>query len=400
MKKILIGLLGYGTVGQGVAKIIQDKGDLLSKHTGVEFEIKKVLVNNLDKERDVKLPKEVFTTNADEIVNDEEIDIIVEVISQTEPARDMITKAMNNGKSVVSASKAVISKYYEEFTALAEKNDVYFLFEASVGGGIPIIKPLCDIVKQNKIDRVRGILNGTCNYILSKMTQEGHDYGEVLKEAQDLGYAEADPSSDVNGSDTLRKLRILSSIAFNKKVVEEDIILEGITKVSSLDIENMAKMHRTIKLIGDAWIENDEIRAVVQPVAVDSDSYFASVTDAYNSVTVHGDVVGELKFYGSGAGMLPTANAVMTDVMDIVLGRQTKTAYGLGADTPTNSEGISGDFYIRYDASKVNLDEYVSEEISQEPRVILTKDVNLLEVQNKLEADEDAVIIRLEGADY
>lgn len=399
MEKILIGLLGYGTVGQGVAKIIQDKRDLLKEFTGIDFEIKKVLVNNIDKEREVKLPAQLFTTNAKDVIDDPEIDIIVEVISAIEPARDMIVRAMENGKSVVSANKAVISKYFEEFSQLAEKNDVHFLYEASVAGGIPVIKPLEDIVMQNEVSRVRGILNGTCNYILSKMSENKQGYAEVLQEAKRLGYAEADPSADVNGDDTLRKLRILSTIAFRQKVSEEDIILEGISKITSEDIENLAKFNKTIKLIADAWIEDDEIMAVVQPVAVDKGTYFASVNDAYNSVTINGDMVGELKFYGSGAGMLATGNAVMNDVIDIALNRQVKKGYRESEERKIVSQDLHGDFYIRYKPSKVNPSDKENEKNIISKHMFL-EDTNLRDLQEKLKADEEAVIIRLEGADY
>lgn len=399
MGKILIGLLGYGTVGQGVAKIIQDKKNLLKEFTGYDFEIKKVLVNNLDKEREVKLPEQLFTTNADEVLNDSDIDIVIEVISAIEPAKDMILKAMENGKSVVSANKAVISKYFEEFNEVAEKNNVHFLYEASVAGGIPVIKPLHDIVMQNEINRVRGILNGTCNYILSKMSENNQGYNEVLKEAQKFGYAEADPSSDVNGDDTLRKLRILSTIAFKQQVREENIILDGISNIKAEDIENLAKFNKTIKLIGDAWIENNEIMAVVQPVAIDKGTYFASVNDAYNSVTINGDIVGELKFYGSGAGMLPTGNAVMNDVIDIALDRQAQKVYGLGKQRNINSQNIQGDFYIRYNPNKLKTsNDKNSKEVNS--KVMFLEDVKLTDLQNKLKDDKDAVIIRLEGADY
>lgn len=399
MEKILIGLLGYGTVGQGVAKIIQDKKNLLKEFTGYEFEIKKVLVNNLDKEREIKLPDQLFTTNADDILNDSEIDIVVEVISAIEPAKDMIIKAMENGKSVVSANKAVISKYFEEFNEIAEKNNVHFLYEASVAGGIPVIKPLHDIVMQNEINRVRGILNGTCNYILSKMSENNQGYDEVLKEAQKLGYAEADPSSDVNGDDTLRKLRLLSTIAFKQKVSEENIILEGISRIKAEDIENLDKLNKTIKLIGDAWVENENIMAVVQPVAVEKGTYFASVNDAYNSVTINGDIVGELKFYGSGAGMLPTGNAVMNDVIDIALDRQSPNVCGLGKQRNLNSQNIQGDFYIRYNPNKLKSShDKNSGEVNS--KVMLLEDVKLTDLQNKLKDNKDAVIIRLEGADY
>lgn len=400
MKKVNLGLLGFGTVGQGVAKIIGEKSDSLGKYLGVELVVKRALVKDISKTREVKLNESAYTLDYLDIVNDPEIDIVIELTGCIDEAYKMITESLNAGKHVVTANKAVISQYFEEFTALAKEKGLNFLYEASVGGGIPIIKPLYDVIKLNDVKRVRGIMNGTCNYILTNMTQDGADYFDVLKEAQKLGYAEADPSSDVDGSDTMRKLRILSTIAFKQPIMEDEIIMGGISKLNALDINLLKGLGRVIKLIGDAWVEDDKVKAVVQPVAVHSGSYFSSVNQAYNSITVQGDMVGELKFYGSGAGMLPTANAVLTDCMDIVLQNQKPETYGIGLRRDVDSNSISGEFYVRYDDGKVDLDDLKDRELNENPKVIVTKRVNLAEVQEKLANDENASVVRLESEDY
>ncbi|MDO5719097.1 MAG: homoserine dehydrogenase, partial [Tissierellia bacterium] len=272
--------------------------------------------------------------------------------------------------------------------------------EASVGGGIPIIKPLYDIVKLNRVKRVRGIMNGTCNYILSKMTEEGSGYLDVLKEAQELGYAEADPSSDVNGDDTLRKLRILSTIAFKQPILEDEILMDGISKINASDIKLLGENGRVIKLIGDTWNEDGIIKSIVQPVAVFKGSYFSSVNGAFNSITVEGDMVGELKFYGSGAGMLPTANAVLTDCLDIILENQKTETHGIGCDLEVKSDTISGKFYIRYEDENKELDSYADEVLSESPYIIITKEVELEKIKPLVSDDENTAIIRMEDGDY
>lgn len=400
MKKVNLGLLGFGTVGQGVAKIIGEKSDSLGKYLDAELVVKRVLVKDISKTREVKLNESAYTLDYLDIVNDPEIDIVIELTGCIDEAYKMITESLNAGKHVVTANKAVISQYFEEFTALAKEKGLNFLYEASVGGGIPIIKPLYDVIKLNDVKRVRGIMNGTCNYILTNMTQDGADYFDVLKEAQKLGYAEADPSSDVDGYDTMRKLRILSTVAFKQPIMEDEIVMGGISKLNALDINLLAGMGRVIKLIGDAWVEDDKVKAVVQPVAVHSGSYFSSVNQAYNSITVQGDMVGELKFYGSGAGMLPTANAVLTDCMDIVLQNQKPETYGIGLRRDVDSNSISGEFYVRYDDGKVDLDDLKDRELNENPKVIVTKRVNLADLLSKLANDENASVVRLESEDY
>lgn len=232
------------------------------------------------------------------------------------------------------------------------------------------------------------------------MTEEGLDYSDVLKEAQDLGYAEADPSADVEGFDTHRKLRILSTMAFRQEVSEDDILVDGISKITADDIRILKDNGRTIKLIGDSYIEDNKIKACVAPVGVYSDSYFASVRGAFNSVTVFGDMVGELKFYGQGAGMLPTANAIINDIIDIIFDRQSKVRLGEGLNRKIDSSDIRADFYLRYDRNLVNLDDFDEEVIDDKLKASLIRDAKYVDLKERLEADPNSLIVRLEGRDY
>lgn len=314
-----IGLLGLGTVGTGVVEILEKRRDKLKDLTGQDINIKKVLVKNLNKERPIELKSDILTTNYEEILLDEDINIIVEVTGDLEKSYKYISDALKKGKHVVTANKAVVSKYFEELSSLAAKNNVGFLYEASVGGGIPVLKPLKEALALNEIIEVQGILNGTCNYILTRMMNEGKSYEDVLKSAQELGYAEADPTADVEGHDTLRKLRILSTLALQGQIKEEDILLNGISNITSFDINHIKNMNSTIKLVAEAKALDDGFTAIVLPMIVPDSNYFANVNMAYNSVAFKGNNVGELKFYGAGAGKLPTANAVLSDVIDIVM---------------------------------------------------------------------------------
>jgi len=322
---INIGLLGFGTVGQGVYRVLQDKGEELGALLGTEIEIKSILVKDLYKERKTEVPLSKLTLNPEDIVGDDDIDIIVEVTGDVDLSYRYISKAFERGKHVITANKAVVSAYFEELSHLAEENDVYFLYEASVAGGIPVLKPLKDQIRMNSISKVQGILNGTCNYILTRMTDEGLAYGDVLKEAQNLGYAESDPSSDVEGIDTMRKLRILSTMALGASVTEDDIICDGIDSISDLDIGLLREMGRKVKLIAEAREVDGGYQAIVQPKAVPVGSYFSGVNGADNSVSIVGKYLGVLGFQGPGAGMYPTANAILTDIIDCILETQKKT---------------------------------------------------------------------------
>ena len=315
-----IGLLGLGTVGTGTVAILQDplgRSPLLK-----EIEIYRVGVRSLEKTRGVDLPTGVLTTDLDSIVSDPEIDIIVELMGGLEPARSLILKAIANKKHVVTANKAVIARYGHEIYSAANEARVYVLLEAAVGGGIPIIKPLKQSLGANRIQSIMGIVNGTTNYILTQMTTEGADFGEVLAEAQKLGYAEADPSADVDGYDAADKIAILASLGFGGRVKREDVYCEGIRQVSAVDITYADKLGFVIKLLaiaeglqGEAS-ENLQLR--VHPTLVPKDHPLANINGVYNGILVEGDPLGQVMFYGRGAGAGPTASAVVSDILNIV----------------------------------------------------------------------------------
>lgn len=343
---INIGLLGFGTVGQGVFNILSKKREELEMVLGDEILIKKILVKNLEKKRDIDLDQERLTLDPLAITEDAAIDVVVEVTGDVRLSYKLIKRSLENGKHVVTANKAVVSAYFEELSYLAEKHEVYFLYEASVGGGIPVLKPLKDQIQFNSINRVQGILNGTCNYILTKMTDEGLDYDEVLKEAQELGYAEADPAADVEGLDTMRKLRILSSLALGGSITEDDIVFSGIDKISAVDIGLLAKKNRRVKLIGEAIMGEDGYSALVWPKALSESSPLKNVDGAFNSVLIEGDLSNTLNFYGPGAGMYPTANAIWTDIIDCLLENGSKES-PLKNNKLEKDENNFSRFYLR-----------------------------------------------------
>lgn len=312
---IKVGLIGLGTVGTGVAKIILNNGANIEKKIGARLEIKKIAVRDINKKRDIEIGSEVFTNNVEDVINDPDIDIIIEVAGGIEPTKDYVIKALNSGKSVVTANKDLIALYGKELYDAASANNVDLLFEASVGGGIPIIRPLKECLAGNQIEEIFGIINGTTNYMLTKMTAEGSDFAEVLKEAQAKGYAEADPTADVEGLDAARKLAILASIAFNTRVTLKDVYVEGITKISADDIEYANQLGYIIKLLAIAKESDGSVEARVHPTFIPKDHPLASVNDVFNAIFVKGDAVGETMFYGRGAGELPTASAIMGDVI-------------------------------------------------------------------------------------
>lgn len=397
---INIGLLGLGTVGQGLVDILDKRNDHIIDE---QINIKKILVRNLEKERQVQVSRDKLTLDPNDIVEDEEIDVVIEVTGDVDLSYRLLKRAMEKKKDVITANKALVSAYFEELSYLAEDNGVYFLYEASVAGGIPILKPLKDQMRLNEISKVEGILNGTCNYILTKMTDEFLDYGQVLKDAQKLGYAEADPSSDVEGTDTMRKLRILATMALGGSITEDDIICDGIDSISAVDIQLLRDKGRLVKLIGQAKEVEGGYEAIVQAKAVRLNDYFAGVKDAFNSVSVEGDFVGTLKFYGAGAGMYPTANAVLTDLIDCIIGTQDKTSPLRGRKLVNKNEDIKGKYYLRI-SNWNNDDGLIIKEITDEKLLdskkdlaIITREIKLFELLDKLaEIDKDFSLISLE----
>lgn len=315
-QSINIGLLGLGTVGTGVVKILQENKHSIEQKIGSSIAIKKILVKNTAKTRDIDC-NAYITNDADNILNDPDIDIIVEVMGGENPAKDYIIRALKSGKHVVTANKDVVAKYGRDLFAAAEETSVDLMFEASVGGGIPIIRPLKQCLAANKITEVMGIVNGTTNYMLTKMTKERVDFAEVLKEAQAKGYAEADPTADVGGWDAARKIAILSSIAFGTRVSLDDVYVEGITEITLQDIEYASELGYVIKLLAIAKEDERGIDVRVHPAFIPSSHPLATVNDVFNAIYVKGDAVGETMFYGRGAGQMPTASAVTADIIDV-----------------------------------------------------------------------------------
>ena len=319
-----IGLLGYGTVGTGTAEIILDpsgRNNLLQ-----EIEIAKVGVRSLDKTRSPELPSGVLTTDLEAIVTDPEIEIVVELLGGLEPSRSLILTAIANGKHIVTANKAVIARHGEEIYQAANDAGVYVLLEAAVGGGIPVIKPLKQSLGVNRIQTVIGIINGTTNYILTQMTEEGADFDDVLAEAQQLGYAEADPTADVDGYDAADKIAILAAIAFGGRIKREDIPCEGIRRVNATDISYADDLGFVIKLlaIAKANPDNDSLQVRVHPTLVSKDHPLSNVNGVYNAILVEGEPLGQVMLFGPGAGKGATASAVVSDIINIVGILQTK----------------------------------------------------------------------------
>lgn len=317
MRRIYIGVLGFGTVGQGTVRTLLENKEDITLKTGTELVVKKIAVRNLHKERNLTLPSHLFTNDPYEIVNDPEIDIVVELIGGIEPARSLILKAIENGKNVVTANKEVIARFGRELLPLAAEKKVDLYFEGAVGGGIPIVRPLKVCLAGNRIYSVVGIINATTNYILSKMAEEGWTYEEALKDAQAKGYAEADPSYDVEGLDAAYKISILASIAFNSRVDVEGVYREGISAIAPIDITYANELGYVIKLLAIAKEEDEMLSIRVHPALIPASHPLASVRGVNNAILVHGSSVGRVMFFGEGAGSLPTGSAVVGDIMDI-----------------------------------------------------------------------------------
>ena len=318
-KKIIhAALLGLGTVGTGVYKVLKSQEEEMEQKIGAAVAIKKILVRNLKKAAAKLQEPELLTDSWQEILEDESIDIIIEVMGGIHPAKEYITAALRAGKHVVTANKDLVASFGGELLDCAAEHHCDFLFEASVAGGIPIIRPLKQCLAGNHISEVVGIVNGTTNFILTKMTQEHMEFADALALATRLGYAEADPTADIQGYDAGRKVAIMASIAFNSRVTFEDVSTEGITHISSKDIRYAKELGCVIKLLGVAKNAENGIEVKVQPMLVPEGNPLASVNDSFNAVFVHGDAVDDAMFYGRGAGELPTASAIVGDVFDIV----------------------------------------------------------------------------------
>lgn len=325
MKKIGVALLGLGTVGGGTYRILKNNGKNIAERDGVEIEIRHIIERDVSKAVALGADLSVVSQNIDDVVNDPETKIVAEFFGGIEPARTFLVKCLLAGKSIVTANKELFSKHWPELEAAAKKGKAGLYFEASCVGGVPIIRTLTQSMQGNNILSLKGIVNGTTNYILSKMTDEGLDYADVLKEAQRLGYAEANPSADVDGFDSMYKLSILSSLAFHKKVPISQIYREGISSVSKVDIDFGKKFGYTLKLLAIAKQTDGKIEARVHPAFIPSDHPLASVKGSFNAVFIQGDNVGDIMLYGRGAGDLPTGSAIVSDI--VFAAKQTKHQY-------------------------------------------------------------------------
>jgi homoserine dehydrogenase len=330
---IRVGLLGCGNVGGAFVGLVTNQAKEIAARTGISLEVARVAVRNLARDRDVELPAGVLTHDAHGVVADPDVDLVVEVIGGIEPARELITEALRAGKPVVTANKELLANVGVELFGTADDAGVDLLFEAAVAGGIPLVRSLRESLRGEPIRRVLGIVNGTTNYILTKMTEQGADYAEALAEAQRLGYAERDPTADVEGFDAGAKAAIIASIAFGARVVAGDVYHEGISQISKSDIDVAHRLGYVVKLLAIAEVDDGggEIAVRVHPAMLPLHHPLASVRESYNAVVVEGGAVGSLMFYGRGAGGLPTASAVLGDVIDAAVNLSKGTHGTLGS---------------------------------------------------------------------
>jgi len=360
MKKIHLGLLGFGTVGTGVAKILLESGDLVSARLGASLNLKRIADIDITTDRGVRLAEGVLVDDARQVVDDPEIDIVIEMIGGTEAAKDLILRAIQNGKQIVTANKALIAENGKELFKAAVENNVDLAYEASVGGCMPLVKTIRESLVGNHIHSLTGILNGTCNYILTKCTDDRSTFQEALAQAQQNGYAEADPTLDVEGLDAAHKLAILTMIAYGMEIDFHDIHVEGITHITPLDIDFAEEFGYKIKLLAISKNRGDRNELRVHPTMVSDDNLLSNVNGPLNAVTISADRAGDVLLYGHGAGMMATASAVISDIVDIArnllsgsIGRIPLLSFQPGAGEtkailPTDE--IETNYYFRFSA--------------------------------------------------
>ncbi|MFZ5802252.1 MAG: homoserine dehydrogenase [Candidatus Omnitrophota bacterium] len=423
MQKLSLGLLGLGQVGSGLYSILQNKQRYFLGTKGVSFEIRKIAVRDPGKKRGVKVPRSLLTKNAMEVIRDPLIPVVVELVGGVREARTFVMEALRHGKHVVTANKALLAEHGDEIFALAARKRLWVAFEASVGGGIPVIKAIREGLVANRISAIHSIINGTSNYILSQMADEKIDFREALQEAQDRGYAEADPTLDIEGIDAAHKLAILARFAFGGKVRFKDIYCEGISRIRSEDILFAEQFGYRIKLLAIAKAGREGIEARVQPTLLPKTHILANVNGSYNAVLIHGDETGDILLYGRGAGSHPTASAVVSDLVD--LAKRSVNRYALSGVTEFAGRGILpvksissilSRYYLRFHVfdrpgvlariSKI-LGDYsisISDCIQKEtnkgkivPLILLTHDASERSVRNAMNAIDRQNVVRAQS---
>jgi homoserine dehydrogenase len=322
-----IGLLGCGVVGAGVARVLLEESDRLASRAGRRLDLRRVVVRDPGKDRGVELPPGLLSTSLEDVLADDSVDVVVELAGGTDWARQAVLRSLAAGKDVVTANKALLAEHGREIFDAARRHDRAIAFEASVAGGIPIIAALTQSLAANQITMIQGILNGTCNFILTAMTERGASYADVLREAQTLGYAEADPTLDVNGTDAAHKLAILAQLAFGITVPVESIPKHGIARIEAIDILFARELGYVIKLLAEAYLSEDRLALHVSPVLLRKHDPLAQVRGPYNAIKVVGDLLGDTLYYGRGAGQSPTASAVLADLLDLAVSRETRVLH-------------------------------------------------------------------------
>ncbi|MBV9040353.1 MAG: homoserine dehydrogenase [Acidimicrobiia bacterium] len=346
---VKVGLLGCGNVGGALVELVDEQRDAIADRTGLRLEVARVAVRNTAKQRAVELGSDVLTNDPVSVVEDPEVDVVVELIGGIEPARELILTALQNGKAVVTGNKELLANVGAELFEAAEKAGVDLLFEAAVAGGIPLIRPLRESLAGERVQRILGIVNGTTNFILTRMTEEGSSFHEALAEAQELGYAERDPTADVEGFDAAAKAAIIATVAYGVRVVAGDVYREGISSVTPADIANTGRFGYVIKLLAVTESDGDGVGVRVHPAMVPKEHPLAAVRESFNAVFVEGAAVGDLMLYGRGAGGRPTASAVLGDVIDAASNRRRGTHAGLGALGKARIrpiEDLSSEYYV------------------------------------------------------
>ncbi|MDD5599469.1 MAG: homoserine dehydrogenase [Victivallaceae bacterium] len=373
MKEVKVGIIGFGTVGAGVAANILKNGETILKRTGVKLTLARIADLDITTDRGVSVPAGILTTDAAALIR--EVDVVVELVGGTTVAKDFILQALRLGKPVVTANKALIAEHGEEIFAAAAKSKADVYYEASVAGGIPVVKALREGLVSNRIKRIYGILNGTCNYILTRMEQEGLDFETILKDAQKLGYAEAEPSLDVDGFDTAHKASILAALAYGEWFGMEPIYVEGIRDISLLDIKFAEELGYRVKLLAIIKQVDNDVQIRVHPTLISRDAMLANISDVFNGVMIDGDTVGETLFYGRGAGRNATASAVVADLVDVALNLKHNAAERISAFRPGSQ------FNELMPMDEVKARYYLRLQVRDEPGVI-AKIAEILSRQN------------------